>query len=247
MVRLARLVLTLSAVALITSASLRAAEAAAPAPELMSRLAVHAASFERMKKHASYAVSGRLEKFDEAAPEKAPDEVKEMKARVVADGTNVRFEVVKYSEDGTDKTAEAQQKARERAAEAKKNGGDKKKEFRMPFFAGEQVRYTFDEVETDSNDPSRVRISFVPKARAEDTIEGSAWVDARTGTVVSAGFKMSKTPAFVDYVHITVEFGAPTALGPAVSRVKLDGRGGFLFFRKAFRVDARISDYAIVP
>ena len=85
----------------------------------------------------------------------------------------------------------------------------------------------------------------MPKARAGDTIEGSAWVDTRTGALISAGFKLSKTPLFVDYVHFTVEFGATTPLGPAVSSVSVDGKTGLLFLRKHFRVAATLGDYRI--
>jgi hypothetical protein len=218
------------------------ARAAAPEPELMRKLAVHAAQFEQMKKRASYAIDGRLERLD---GDGNADEVKQMQARVEADGTKVEFKIVRYLEDGEDKTEDAKKKQREREAEKAKDKD--KKDFHMPFFASEQARYTFDQVETDKADAGRVRITFVPKERTDDTIEGSAWVDTNAGTVISAGFKMSKTPTFVDFVHITVEFGEATALGPAVSKVHLDGRGGFLFFRKRFRADATMRGYRITP
>jgi hypothetical protein len=237
-----RIVLTVAIIALTVMSLARVARADVPATDLMTRLSVHAANFEKMKKRASYSVEGKMERLTNDG---TADSVKEMKGRVQSDGTNQRFDVVRYKEDGTDKTAEAQKKARERAAEKKKPSD--KKDFHMPFLASEQTRYTFEQIDVDPKDPNRIRISFVPKARAEDTIEGSAWVDAREGTVVSAGFKMSQTPTFVDYVHITVEFGARTPLGPAVSRVKMDGKGGILFLSKAFRVDAMLSDYAISP
>jgi len=60
-------------------------------------------------------------------------------------------------------------------------------------------------------------------------------------------FKMSRTPIFVGYIHFTVEFGAQTSLGPAVSKVIVDGKGGILFFRKHFRATASLSDYRILP
>ncbi len=230
------------ALSLVTGA--RVAHAAAPSPDLIRKLAAHAAGFEKMKKHASYAVDGKLEGLSRDASK--TESLKEMQARVVADGTKVKFDIVRYAEDGADKTEEAKKKQREREAErAKKN--EPKKDFHMPFLDTEQARYNFDQTETDPSDPNRVKITFVPKERAETTIEGSAWVDATLGTVLSAGFKMSKTPTFVDYVHITVEFGAPTALGPAVSRIHLDGKGGILFWAKLFRLDANITNYAIVP
>jgi hypothetical protein len=229
-----------SCVALI--ASPRVAHAAAPPADLMSRLAVHAAGFETMKTHASYSVSGELQTL---AVDGAVDDTKEMTGNVVADGKKAHFTLVKYTENGADKTDEAKQEAKGEAA--KKKDPKKKKDIRMPFHADEQARYDFDIVETDATDPTRVRITFVPKQRAEDTIEGSAWVDTKTGTVVSAGFKLSQPPSFVDYVHITMEFTAPTSLGPAVSHVALTGKGGFLFFKKEFRADAKLGNYAISP
>lgn len=236
---LVRLIASLS-FALVLLCSSRESRASTPSAGLMARLAVHAANFEKMKTHASYALDGTLETLDRDA---AVDSNKSMQGNIVADGKKAHLDVVKYTEDGTDKTQEARDKAREQAAKKK----DKKKNIRMPFHADEQARYDFDQVETDALDPARVRISFVPKIKTENTIEGSAWVDTKTGTVVSAGFKVSQPPAFVDYVHITVEFGASTALGPAVSKVTLTGKGGFLFLRKAFRADATLSHYAIIP
>ena len=228
--------------AAVLLAAPHAANAAAPAPELMARLAAYGAGFEAMRTHASYTVEGRMETLDRRGK---ADSVKEMKARVDADGINVRFVVIRYVEDGEDKTADAQKKALKRAEE-RKAGGDQNR-FRIPILADEQPRYVFDQVEADARDPAIVRIAFVPKVPQGDTLEGSAWVDSRTGTLISAGFKISKPPIFVDYVHITLEFGAPTSLGPAVSKVVADGNGGVLFFRKRFHVDAMLSDYRLAP
>ena len=218
----------------------RLALAEAPSPELMARLAQHAANFETMRTHASYAIDGRMEAVD---GDGHPNSVKEMKARVAADGNGALFNVLRYVEDGEDKTEEARKKAHEENTKKKED----KHDLKMPFLAGEQPRYTFNQLECDKADASRVRIAFVPKVRAEDAIEGSAWVDTRTGTVISAGFKLSKTSTFVDYVNFTVEFGAPTALGPAVSKVTVEGTGGVVFFRKRFRGTALLTDYKIIP
>jgi hypothetical protein len=227
---------------LATGAVATRAVAAPPSPELMDRMAAYAAAFEAMRTRASFSVQGRMEMLDRSGK---TDGVKEMKARVDGDGHDARFVVLKYTEDGEDKTAEAEKKARERAADRKAHPD--KKRFHLPILAAEQGRYVFDQLETDGADPERVRIAFVPKVPADDTIEGSAWIDTRTGAPISAGFKISKTPTFVDYVHFTVEFGAQTALGAAVSRVVADGDGGVLFFRKRFHVTATLSDYRIVP
>jgi hypothetical protein len=217
----------------------RVALAEPPAPELMARLALQAAHFETMRTHASYTVDGWLETLDGKGK---PSSVKQMSGRMTADGKSARLIVKKYTEDGADKTEEAQRKARERGENRGAVRG-----LRMPVLAEEQPRYVFDQVEADQADPARVRIAFVPKVREADTIEGSAWVDTRTGGLISAGFKLSKTPMFVDFVHVTVEFGRMTVLGPAISKVDIEGKGGLLFFRKHFRASADLSDYVIVP
>ena len=230
------------ALLLSLSCAPRTARAAPPGAELMARLMVHAARFEAMRTHASYALVGKMERLD---GDGQPSGVKEMTARVEADGTRARLDVVRYTEDGEDKTVDARDKARE--ADAEPAAEKEKNVIRMPFLAAEQGRYVFDQVAVDGADPARIRIAFVPRVAAENAIEGSAWIDTRTATVLSAGFKISKPGTFVDYVHVTVEFGAPTALGPAVSRVTVEGKGGILFLRKRFRGAATLSDYRISP
>jgi hypothetical protein len=221
----------------------RLARADPPSPELLAKLADYADRFERQRTHASYAVEGRLDELDRDGK---TDETKELWGHVDADGTEARLTVIRYLDDGKDKTADAIKEARESAEKSKKKKKEGK-ELKMPIRGDEQARYVFDQVETDPHDPARVRITFVPKERADDTVEGSAWVNADSGAPISAGFKMSRTPIFVDYIHFTVEFGAQTSLGPAVSKVIVDGKGGILFFRKHFRATASLSDYRILP
>ncbi|MEO8798052.1 MAG: hypothetical protein ABI551_09225, partial [Polyangiaceae bacterium] len=171
----------------------RLALAAPPSPDLMAKLARHAAGFEKMKTHESYSLGGTLQTL---AASDAADSTKAMTARVTADGKRTHFSVVKYTEDGEDKTDEARAKATEhdRKKALEKPGEKKKRDLTMPFLKSEQGRYAFDQVEVDAIDPSRVRITFVPKETDDDTIEGSAWVDTKTGTVLSTGFKLSKLP-----------------------------------------------------
>ena len=221
----------------------RAAHAAPPAADLMDRLAVHAAGFETLKKHASYVIGGILQTI---AADDATDSTRTMRARVTPDGDRTHVDVLSYTENGEDKTDEARAKTAEREkarAADEKNGKSKKRDLKMPFLKSEQPRYVFDVAEVDAADPARQRITFVPKQTSDDTIEGSAWVDTKTGTVISAGFKLSRTPTFIDYVHITIEFGLPTKLGPAPSRASVTGKGGVLFFSKRFRGEATFSDY----
>jgi hypothetical protein len=225
--------------AALSLAPASAASAEVPSPALMTRLADYAARLDSMRTHASYRFEGELLTIDRAG---ATDSRKTMKGRVDADGTVAHLIVESYTEDGEDKTQDAQKKALDR-----EKGKREKSRIRLPILADEQGRYVFDQVDTDATDPSRVKITFVPRVPASDTIEGSAWVDATTGSLLTAGFKLSKPSMFVDYVHVTVEFGETTPIGPAISSLEVEGQSGLLFIHKRFRANARVHGYAISP
>ncbi len=212
------------------------------APELLAKLAVYGQAFEAEMKRASYRVEGKMEILD---GDGKPSETQELVAKVDANGGEPKITVLKYLEDGKDKTADAVKESQENAAKRKKRHDDDK-ELKMPILASQQPRYDFDEVER-SADGRRVKIHFAPKSPADDTTDGSAWVDADAGTIVSASFRLSKTSMFIKYIHVIVEFAAQTSLGPAVSKVSIDGEGGILFFRRRFRGAATLSDYSIAP
>jgi len=233
--------LSLVLFALVALAS-RPALAEAPSPELMAKLAAYAGQFDAQRHRASYLVEGRMDLLDSDGK---PDSTQELKARVEPNGDEGKVTVIRFVEDGKDKTADAADKARESEEKHKKHRHEGRR-LKMPIRADQQARYVFDQVETDAG-ASRARVTFVPKTPADDTFEGSAWVDTSTGTILSAGFKLSRTPMFVDYVHFSVEFGAQTSLGPAVSRLTVEGQGGILFFRKHFLATATLSDYRIAP
>jgi len=219
-----------------------AACADVPAPELMAKLAEHAAAFEQMRNHASFSIAAHLDELD---GDGAVTSTKSGTARVEADGNATHVIVRNYVEDGKDKTGDAQKEQREYDRKRARRSDDEL--LHMPFLERERGKYVFDEVEHDPANPARVRISFVPRQATTHSLEGSAWVDTSTGRVVSAGFKMSRTPMFVDFIHVTVEFAAQTTLGPAVSKVTFDGGGGIWFFHKHFVGNATLSDYRITP
>ena len=220
------------------------AQAQRPSTDLMTKLGAYAVRFETLRTHASYDVAGKLESLDGSGH---ADSTKTGKGHVDADGHTVRFSIVQYTEDGQDKTAEAKDKQRQAAAENANKPPSAKREWRMPFHPNEQPRYWFDQVEVDPRNPSRVRISFVPKIKEDDTIEGSAWVDVTAGTLITAGFKLSHPPTLVDSVHVTMFFGEQTNLGPAPSRISVDAAGGVLFVRKRYHGEAVLSGYHLVP
>jgi hypothetical protein len=210
-----------------------------PLAPLLSRLARHAAQFEEMKRRGSFTLSGRMEELDRSGH---VDGMKEMVVRVIATPTERLTEVVRYLEDGADKTAEARKKASIRRAERKAGKAEKARDLHLPFLASEQARYAFTLVGRDPQNPSWVRIAFVPLAAAEDAFKGSAWVDESSGEILTMGFSPSKNPTFVDHIDVTMRFDLATPLGRAPSSITFDARGGFLVVRKHYRGSAIITD-----
>ncbi len=202
---------------------------------LLAGLARHSASFEQMKTRGGYTLDGKMEEVDSEG--KASD-TKEIKMRVTPRrGAPLPLvEVIRFLDNGEDKTAEARDKA------AKRKPKKDKKDLHLPFLQSEQPRYTFAVVEKDPHVASRVKVSFVPKEPAEDAFKGAAWVDTEKGEVLSMGFSLSKNPTFIDHVDVRITFGLSTALGRAPSEITFDGRGGFLFIRKHYRGRAVLSN-----
>lgn len=206
---------------------------------LLSGLERHANAIEQMKKRASYTIRGKMEEVD---GDGKASHTREMVTRVIASGSEVpEWQIVSYTDDGVDMTAEARRKADERKR-AKKPAKGARRDFRLPFLGSEQPRYVFSVVERDAATPSRVRVAFAPKVAAEDAYKGNAWVDTTSGEVLTMGFSPSKNPWFVDHVDITVRFDNVTPLGRAPSNISFDGRGGFLFVKKHYRGSARLED-----
>ncbi len=217
-------------------------ETAAPSgdlPAILARAAQYAARFEDMKKRGTFTLSGRMEELDGGGK---VDGTKELVVRSIATPARRKTEIVRYLEDGTDKTAEARQKAEKRRAESK---NEKKRDLHLPFLASEQGRYVFTLLERDAAVPSRVRVGFAPHVAAEDAFKGSAWLDDATGEVLTMGFSPTKTAMFVDHVDVTMRFDLATPLGRAPSNVSFEARGGLLFFRKRVRGSGTLSDPSV--
>jgi hypothetical protein len=210
---------------------------------LLARLEAHAAKFEAMKKRGSYTFSGRVDEVDgDGKASSTKEMVLDVKAQANGDPIS---EIVRYTEDGKDKTSEAQEKAKKRRAEGKKTSatnGRRMRDFHLPFLATERARYTFSLAERSNADPNQVRIAFVPKTPAEDAYKGSAWIDEKAGEVLSVGFSLSKNPTFVDHIDVTVEFGLPTTLGRAPSKIAFEAKGGFLVIKKRYKGSATITN-----
>jgi hypothetical protein len=227
------------ATASLTRVSVAGAEGPQALGPLLARLAGHAARFEEMKRRASFTLAGHIEELDGNG---AVDGSKDLVVRFTATPTESIREIVRYLEDGADKTAEAQKKAAARKKSGHKPAG---RDVHLPFLASEQSRYVFSLAERDRSNPSLVRVAFHPKKAARDAYKGSAWVDARDGEILSMGFSPSKNPIFVEHIDVTMRFDLRTALGRAPSKLTFEGKGGVLFVRKHFRGSATISDASV--
>ena len=248
-----RTVIAASAAALLVMGAPSASHADAPvetavatavSDSLLLGLAQHAQRFEDMKRRGAFTMSGRIEEVDGSGQASDTKEILLRSTPTPAPMDRIT-NVIRYLENGKDKTADAQKRATERRLKRLKDpdlqAEAKKKDLRLPFLASEQSRYVFTIAERD--DPQgRVRVAFAPKVPAEDALKGSAWVDEKDREILSTGFSFSKNPTFVDHVEITIVFGLPTQLGRAPSKVSFDGRGGFLFIHKHFRGQATLSD-----
>ena len=149
-------------------------------------------------------------------------------------------------EDGEDKTQEAKKMAAERR-DRKKRRARKSDDVHLPFLASEQPKYAFRVGEVDARDPARVRVYFDAKSPSKSLWNGSAWVDTRTGDILTMGASPSKTSSFLDYLRLQIEFGETTSMGRAVSKVSFEAGGSFLFIKKRFRGSATLADYTVAP
>ncbi len=234
----------LASLAITTLTVASPAYATPVSPELMQRLAAFAAASEGQETRLGATMDAKLEATDSISKHTAKFEGT---VRVEpTPGGEPKITVLKYVEDGVDKTVEGQKKARELVLEQKKKPSSKGDELQMPVLGEVQDKYVFEEIER-SADGTRVKIQFTPKHPAQNTMEGSAWVDDATGRVLSTTFRMSKTPMFMSWLHFEVEFYAQTPLGPAPSKITIDGEGGILFLRFRMHGEAMMSDYRVAP
>ena len=213
-----------------------AAAASASLDVTLDKLEQHAAQFEKMKRRASYTLTGKMERVDGSGN---VAETKEMTVKV----NGMAAEVVRYVEDGLDKTAE--ERAR-RGGTGRMSTG-KVARMRLPFLASERPRYSFRIKEVDAKYPSRLLIEFTPKNPADDTAYGTAWVDSVAGEVLTIRFSPNKKPRFVDDIDVAIHFDSKTSLGRAPSKVTFEASGGFLFIKKRYRGTATISNAVITP
>lgn len=238
--RAARFPVVVAAAMALAYAAIGEGVAAAQPPdaELLARLGKQATSFESLFKRATFKVQVVLEELDGDGKVASR---KTVTSHVEAKGAARHHVIDSCTKDGEDCKAKEQERVNKEEADP-----DDDDDVRSPFLPAEQSRYVFDQVAVDSTDPARVKIAFAPKSPEKHTVEGSAWVDTSAGAVVSAAARLVKTPMFVDWVHVTVELGAPSPLGLAPSRLTFEGQGGFWFImHKHFRAEVVLGDYRV--
>jgi hypothetical protein len=238
---IARLLTGSAAIALIQTTALRPALAQPPDPGLLDKLSHHAEEFAALMGRGSYEIEQASEELDGNGGI-ASREI--TRAHVDFDGTMQRELVESCLRDGKNVTTEKQEQVRK--AEAGEDEGDGLwvgARLPMPFLEEEQVRYAFDFLKADPADPSHALIAFAPKKADRHTMQGTAWVDATSGALLSASAFLSKPAGHADWIRFTVDFGEKTPLGEAISRISYEAKGSFLLFRKHVRGEVVLSHY----
>lgn len=215
-----------------------------PVPdELLKKLADRDARLTRLYKEGAVTMTSRVEELDKAGKVQHTQTVV---LRLTQKDGKPHGEVLSASRDGQDVTADERKAQAEKQARADEDpkGKNGRMSMTLPFDAAAQPQYQFQLLGPDANDPALSRIGFGPRGKPnKDLWTGEAVVDPSSGEVKWMKQRPSELPTFVDRIEMVFQFGAPTAEGPAISTLKMDGEGGLPFFKKKFRVVTTFSDY----
>jgi len=207
--------------------------AAEPPADLLKKLAEHDARIDRIYKEGSFATEAKSEEL------KGDGEVKhtlEIWMRVTQQGGKRVQLLAKALKDGKDVTEERRKKDDPL--------GESKRSEISPFAANVQQQYAFKVLGAEKSDASLMRIHFEPKGTyTEDLLIGEAVVDPRAGEVVRINSRPSDYPSNLDRVNTDIQFDQKTVSGRVLSRISMEGEGGFLFIKTRFRNTITYSDY----
>jgi hypothetical protein len=206
---------------------------------LLPLLEQHAARIDP-EKCAQVAVKQRLEELDSKGK---PKSVSEQWMKHTRKDGKEHTEVLRAQKDGKDNLAEVREHVAKAEAKrnAKKKAGEQEMTFELPFAAKQRPSYRFSIAgKTDQG----VRIAFAPRGEnAEHVLVGEALVDPVAGEVMRMTAQPSKLPSMADRVDLVMEFDAKTAAGRALSKLRVEGAGGFLFIKKRVRSELTFSDH----
>ena len=222
--------------------ALAAATGAAPPSEdlaeLLRKLSEHSARLKEMRRSGELTLTTLSDQLDGKGRVESQMEIVE---RVLyRNGSEVR-ELVRFSKNGKDVTAE------ERKKRAKKDGGGSSSlelTLASPFGAEEAAKYRFALRPPDASYPNLTRIHFEPAGAPSPAVNvGDAFVDPAAGSPVRIRCRPSANPKHVSRMDIEMRYEAPTPDGPALSAVTIEGEGGILFIKKGFRMTVTFSGY----
>jgi hypothetical protein len=197
-------------------------------PELLQKLAAHAARMEEFSKANKAEVTS--EYFELARNGEVEHHVHSESQVVLVDGKPVT-RVLRATKDGRDNLRDSQ----EQAAKEDKKG----RRLEPPFSEKNQPRYQFSML--GQAEGGLVRIGFGPRAgKSTEILEGEAVIDPVAGELVRMTAHPSKTPAFVDRLDMQLEYGAQASAGRMLSKLSFAAAGGFLFIRKRVKVEVTI-------
>lgn len=151
-----------------------------------------------------------------------------------------KIEVVRATKDGRDVTAEEREQVAKQQGKRKRDKNDGR--LASPFAPDQQKSYTF-ELVGPTGAPHQVKIKFAPGSDVEPTptvYKGEAVVDTDAGAVVSMKFSPARLPRHANRVDITLEYKQP---GNMLSKMVVDGEGGFLFIHKHVIVTTGFSEF----
>jgi hypothetical protein len=192
----------------VTALLLALSVSTAPDPELLRRLAAH---------------DDRMERYLDAH-----------RVTIHVDSTEGEVVLASARKNGQLHTTVVQAKDLEAEQKRAKERDAKNERTESPFARRNQGWYAF---EVLGREGALLRIGFAPKdGPKEKVMVGQSLVDPEAGEVVRTTLKPSKLPPFVDKLDMILEYEAraPDA-GRMLSKFVLDGRGGFLMFKREGR------------
>lgn len=125
--------------------------------------------------------------------------------------------------------------------EPKEPTPEERKAQRSPFHPAQQPRFTFSLL---GEKDGRIRVAFRPKKRDTKWMQGTVSLDAKTLQMVHMQATPSKMPPMVSSLDLDLRF-TPTVCGVQPNRIRVKGKGGFLFMKLNFRSDTRLDAFAL--
>ncbi|HLT30884.1 MAG TPA: hypothetical protein VK013_12630 [Myxococcaceae bacterium] len=123
--------------------------------------------------------------------------------------------------------------------EPKEPTPEERKAQRSPLHPAQQSHFIFSLQEEKDG---RLRLGFRPKKRDAKWMQGTMHLDAESLELVRMVASPSKMPPMVSSLDLDLRFG-PTACGVQPHRIRVKGKGGFLFMKLNFRSDTRLDAF----